>query len=110
MELMEVKRALNQLMELRTEVQTLKNQMLNQQPNKILSTKQACEYMKVGRPVIQLWRETGLIKGIKVGGSGRWLYMQSDLDNLFTEWNGYDITSAEDIAIAKAQKKREATN
>lgn len=112
MELMEVEQALKSVEALKTEVQTLRNQiaMSEKKSNKILSTREACEYMKVGRPIINLWRETGLVKNIKVGGNGRWLYMQNDLDSLFNQWNGFDITTKESIEIAKAQKKREASN
>ena len=72
MELMEVEQALKSVEALRTEVQTLRNQiaMSEKKSNKILSAKEACEYMKVGRPMINLWRETGLVKSIKVGGNG----------------------------------------
>ena len=80
----------------------------NPKQETIMTTNQARQYMKVSRAKIQLWRKTGLLPAIKVSESDRWLYKQSDLDKLFTDWNGYDISTAERIMIAKEQKKREA--
>lgn len=110
MELLEVEKTIESL---KSEVQFLKNRISmisKESEEKILSTVQASKYMQVNRKRIELWRNTGLIHGIQVGNNGRWLYKQSELDNLQTEWSGYDLTTSESIAIAKAMKKRDASS
>lgn len=50
-----------------------------------MTTEEARKYMKVSRSRIDMWRQQRILPSIMVSKSGRWLYRQSDLDELFTE-------------------------
>ena len=52
--------------------------MENQQA--LLTRKEVAEKLKVSSPTLKRWRDTGILKGIKIGGSIR--YYQSDVENL----------------------------
>nr|DAH27131.1 MAG TPA: helix-turn-helix domain protein [Caudoviricetes sp.] len=108
MELLEIPQKIQSLSEEVNELKNALNATKSPQQEKIMTTEEARKYMKVSRSRIDMWRQQRILPSIMVSKSGRWLYRQSDLDELFTEWDGYDISTVESIQIAKELKKREA--
>ena len=108
MELLEIPQKIQSLLEEVDELKNALNAAKSPQQEKIMTTEEARKYMKVSRSRIDMWRQQRILPSIMVSKSGRWLYRQSDLDELFTEWDGYDISTVESIQIAKELKKREA--
>ena len=109
MELLEIPQKIQSLSEEVNELRNALNATKSPQQEKIMTTEEARKYMKVSRSRIDMWRQQRILPSIMVSKSGRWLYRQSDLDELFTEWDGYDISTVESIQIAKEfKKKREA--
>ncbi len=52
--------------------------MLNERPNAVLITREACAYLRISRPTYVKYLATGRIKGIKVGKG--WKVLKSELD------------------------------
>ena len=48
----------------------------------LLTRKEVAEKLKVSSPTLKRWRDTGILKGIKIGGSIR--YYQEDVEKLLT--------------------------
>lgn len=108
---MDISEIETRIVNLENENRILKNaiQLMSNQSStdETFSTNQACKYMQVSRKRLDLWRVEGLLPAIQTGSNGRWLFKKKDLDNLWSEWNGYDISTREAIMIARSLKKRE---
>jgi excisionase family DNA binding protein len=53
--------------------------------NLVLTTKEACQYLRISRPTFMKFIHLGLIRAVKVGTG--WKILQSELDRFFEEGN-----------------------
>ena len=60
--------------------------MLNERENAVLTTREACGYLRISRPTYVKFLVTGRIKGTKAGKG--WKVLKSELDRFIKGDNG----------------------
>ncbi len=60
--------------------------MLSQEEDTILTTQEACDYLRISRPTYLKYLHTGRIKATKMGKG--WRVLKSELDRFLKEDNG----------------------
>ena len=61
--------------------------MLNDRENFVLTTQEACNYLRISRPTYLKYLYTGKIKGAKAGKG--WKVLKSELDRFLKGENGH---------------------
>lgn len=62
----------------------------------------ASNYLHVSPRKIALWRQCGLIQGVR--SDHGWIYSQDELDHFMESWKGYSLRNKEEILTAKRMK------
>ena len=60
--------------------------MLNEREDAVLTTREACSYLRISRPTYAKYLYTGRIKGTKAGKG--WKVLKSELDQFLKGENG----------------------
>jgi excisionase family DNA binding protein len=60
--------------------------MLNERKDAVLTTREACGYLRISRPTYAKYLNTGRIKGTKAGKG--WRVLKSELDHFLKGENG----------------------
>jgi excisionase family DNA binding protein len=60
--------------------------MLNEREDAVLTTREACSYLRISRPTYVKYLYTGRIKGTKAGKG--WKVLKSELDQFLKGENG----------------------
>lgn len=102
---------------LMNEINSLKLQIakLKRQPpeENYLTTTEVAKKLGVDKRKVDSWRRNGLLKAFQTNRQGRWIYRESDVIQLFDDWNGLDLTDDESIRFSaqfRDIKKGIATN
>jgi excisionase family DNA binding protein len=61
--------------------------MLNEREDAVLTTREACDYLRISRPTYVKYLHTGIIKGVKAGKS--WKVLKSELDRFLRGENAW---------------------
>jgi excisionase family DNA binding protein len=61
--------------------------MLNERDDTVLTTQEACHYLRISRPTYLKYLYGGRIRGAKVGKG--WKVLKSELDRFLKGENGY---------------------
>jgi excisionase family DNA binding protein len=61
--------------------------MINEREDFVLTTQEACQYLRISRPTYLKYLYVGKIKGAKVGKG--WKVLKSELDRFLKGGNGY---------------------
>lgn len=75
--------------------------MTNSERDHVLTTQEACRYLRISRPTYLKCLYTGKIKGIKVGKG--WKVLKSELDRFLKEGSACD-TSGENVKSPSNQQ------
>lgn len=68
------------------------------------TTTETAEYIGVNHSKVTMWREYGLLKGIKVGAA--WKFTMSAINAFLEEYSGYDVSTEANVQIALRLKAR----
>ena len=60
--------------------------MLNEEESAVLTSREACDYLRISRPTYVKYLHTGRIKGTKAGKG--WRVLKSELDRFLKGENG----------------------
>lgn len=76
-----------------------------QAEHKMLSVKEVADLCGAGRAQVDLWRETGILKGTKTGKP--WMYSQEEVRAFRKRFAGKDISNRAQIKLALEAEKKE---
>jgi len=67
----------------------------NMSQNIVMTTQEACNYLRISRPTYLKYIYIGKIKGAKVGKG--WKVLKSELDRFLKGGDGYSVTRSNDF-------------
>lgn len=73
--------------------------MENMSQNIVMTTQEACNYLRISRPTYLKYIYIGKIKGAKVGKG--WKVLKSELDRFLKGGDGYSVTRSNDFLNRK---------
>ena len=69
--------------------------MENKSQMVVMTTQEACHYLRISRPTYLKYIYIGKIKGVKVGKG--WKVLKSELDRFLKGGDGYSVAHSEDL-------------
>jgi excisionase family DNA binding protein len=73
--------------------------MLNEKEDSVLTTQEACTYLRISRPTYLKYIYLGRIKGAKAGKG--WKVLKSELDRFLKGENGNGYSANDNISISR---------
>ena len=73
--------------------------MLNEKEDSVLTTQEACNYLRISRPTYLKYIYLGRIKGAKAGKG--WKVLKSELDRFLKGENGNEYSANGNMSISR---------